>query len=120
LHWPVAPAGDGHRNGAVRKRSQLKTKRMGEEHYTKRETSAVMADPPLNDNGHTENWPRRFDVTVCRSQQRLYRFLLRRLPQGSPTRASGGTSIAWPSGWSEDRARAWRTEHHLIHPDVRD
>ena len=31
------PAGDGHRNGAVRKRSQLKTKTMGEEHYTKRD-----------------------------------------------------------------------------------
>jgi hypothetical protein len=31
-----APAGDGHRNGAVRKRSQLKTKVMGEEHFTKR------------------------------------------------------------------------------------
>jgi hypothetical protein len=31
-----APAGDNHRNGAVRKRSQLKTKVMGEEHYTKR------------------------------------------------------------------------------------
>jgi hypothetical protein len=31
-----APAGDGHRNGAVRKRTQLKTKVMGEEHYTKR------------------------------------------------------------------------------------
>jgi hypothetical protein len=31
-----APAGDGHRNGAVRKRSQLKTKTMGEEHFTKR------------------------------------------------------------------------------------
>jgi hypothetical protein len=31
-----APAGDNHRNGAVRKRSQLKTKMMGEEHYTKR------------------------------------------------------------------------------------
>ncbi len=31
-----APAGDGHRNGAVRKRTQLKTKMMGEEHYTKR------------------------------------------------------------------------------------
>src|SRR5690348_1232358 len=30
------PAGDGHRNGAVRKRSQLKTKMMGEEHFTKR------------------------------------------------------------------------------------
>jgi hypothetical protein len=31
-----APAGDGHRKGAVRKRSQLKTKVMGEEHFTKR------------------------------------------------------------------------------------
>jgi hypothetical protein len=32
-----APAGDGHRNGAVRKRSQLKTRVMGEEHFTKRD-----------------------------------------------------------------------------------
>ena len=31
-----APAGDGHRNGAVKKRTQLKTKIMGEEHATKR------------------------------------------------------------------------------------
>ena len=31
-----APAGDHHRNGAVRKRTQLKTKVMGEEQYTKR------------------------------------------------------------------------------------
>ena len=31
-----APAGDNHRNGAVRKRTQLKTKTMGEEHFTKR------------------------------------------------------------------------------------
>jgi len=30
------PAGDRHRNGAVRKRSQIKTKIEGEEHYTKR------------------------------------------------------------------------------------
>lgn len=30
------PTGDGHRNGAVRKRSQLKTKIAGEEHWTKR------------------------------------------------------------------------------------
>ncbi len=30
------PAGDGHRNGAVRKRSQFKTEIEGEEHYTKR------------------------------------------------------------------------------------
>ena len=34
-----APAGDGHRNGAVRKRAQLETKVMGEEHYTKRDKS---------------------------------------------------------------------------------
>ena len=32
-----APTGDGHRNGAVCKRSQLKTKVMGEEHFTKRD-----------------------------------------------------------------------------------
>lgn len=31
-----APTGDGHRNGAVRKRTQLKTEVMGEEHFTKR------------------------------------------------------------------------------------
>ena len=31
-----APAGDGHRNGSVRKRTQLKTKMEGEEHWTKR------------------------------------------------------------------------------------
>jgi hypothetical protein len=31
-----APAGDEHRNGAVRKRTQLKTKLMGEDRYTKR------------------------------------------------------------------------------------
>ena len=31
-----APAGDRHRNGAVPKRSQLKTKVTGEEHFTKR------------------------------------------------------------------------------------
>ena len=31
-----APAGDNHRQGAVRKRTQLKTKTMGEEHFTKR------------------------------------------------------------------------------------
>jgi hypothetical protein len=30
------PAGDGRRIGAVRKRSQLKTKVEGEEHWTKR------------------------------------------------------------------------------------
>jgi hypothetical protein len=31
------PAGDDHRNGAVRKRSQLKTSIEGEEHWTKRD-----------------------------------------------------------------------------------
>jgi hypothetical protein len=31
------PKGDGRRIGAVKKRSQLKTKIMGEEHYTKRD-----------------------------------------------------------------------------------
>ena len=39
------PAGDGHRNGAVKDRSQLKTPVMGEERYTKRdgETGEFMA-----------------------------------------------------------------------------
>ena len=32
-----APAGDGQRKGAVRKRTQLKTKVMGEARYTKRD-----------------------------------------------------------------------------------
>jgi hypothetical protein len=31
------PAGDGHRIGAVKKRSQLKTKMQGAEHFTKRD-----------------------------------------------------------------------------------
>ena len=31
------PASDGHRNGAVRDRSQVKTEIMGEEHFTKRD-----------------------------------------------------------------------------------
>jgi hypothetical protein len=30
------PTGDGHRKGAVRKRTQLKTEIEGEEHFTKR------------------------------------------------------------------------------------
>jgi hypothetical protein len=34
------PAGDGHRNGAVRKRSQLKTAIEGEEHFTKRDKTS--------------------------------------------------------------------------------
>lgn len=31
------PAGDGHRNGAIRKRSQLETKIEGEDQWTKRD-----------------------------------------------------------------------------------
>jgi hypothetical protein len=31
-----APAGDGHRNGAVRKRTQIKTEVVGEDNFTKR------------------------------------------------------------------------------------
>jgi hypothetical protein len=34
------PAGDGHRNGAVRKRSQLKTKIGGEPQWTKRDKTS--------------------------------------------------------------------------------
>jgi hypothetical protein len=33
------PVGDGRTSGAVKKRSQLKTKMMGEEHCTKRDKS---------------------------------------------------------------------------------
>jgi hypothetical protein len=32
------PPPDGHRVGAVRKRSQVKSQTMGEEHWTKRDT----------------------------------------------------------------------------------
>jgi hypothetical protein len=32
-----APTGDGHRNGAVRKRTQLKTRIEGQERWTKRD-----------------------------------------------------------------------------------
>jgi len=34
-----APTGDNHRNGAVRKRTQLKGKTMGETAFTKRDKS---------------------------------------------------------------------------------
>ncbi|MCU1483208.1 MAG: hypothetical protein JWO50_867 [Candidatus Kaiserbacteria bacterium] len=34
------PAGDGHRNGAVRDRSQLKAQVMGEETFVKRDTTS--------------------------------------------------------------------------------
>jgi hypothetical protein len=34
------PVGDNARKGAVRKRSQLKTKMMGEAHWTKRDKSS--------------------------------------------------------------------------------
>lgn len=33
------PTGDGHRNGAVKDRSQLKTKVMGEDTFVKRDTA---------------------------------------------------------------------------------
>ena len=41
-----APAGDGHRNGAVKKRSQLEIEMDGEKHFTKRnkETGECMAN----------------------------------------------------------------------------
>ena len=46
-----APAGDGHRNGAVRKRSQLKTKVMGEEHFTKRSKTTGQFMAQKKDSG---------------------------------------------------------------------
>lgn len=44
------PAGDGHRNGAVRKRTQVKTKVMGESalpNATRRQASSSTKRPPL-------------------------------------------------------------------------
>lgn len=35
-----APTGDGHRNGAIRKRTQLKTPVMGETQFTKRDKNS--------------------------------------------------------------------------------
>jgi hypothetical protein len=35
-----APSGDGHRKGAVRKRSQVETKVMGEDRTTKRDKTS--------------------------------------------------------------------------------
>lgn len=47
-----APTGDGHRNGAVRKRTQLKTKIMGAEHATKRDTTnGQFLDQKADDSG---------------------------------------------------------------------
>lgn len=41
-----APSGDGHRNGSVKKRSQLETELDGEKHFTKRdkETGEFLAN----------------------------------------------------------------------------
>jgi hypothetical protein len=45
-----APPGDGQRKGMVKKRSQLKTKIMGEEHFTKRDrTSGQFMDQKADD-----------------------------------------------------------------------
>ena len=44
-----APPGDGHRQGAVKKRSQLKTKIAGEEHWTKRDKESGQFMDQKND-----------------------------------------------------------------------
>jgi hypothetical protein len=44
------PVGDGHRIGAVKKRSQLKTKMQGEEHYTKRDKTSGKFMAQKNDD----------------------------------------------------------------------
>ena len=45
------PVGDGHRIGAVKKRSQLKTKMIGKAHYTKRDkTSGEFMAQKKDDN----------------------------------------------------------------------
>jgi hypothetical protein len=46
-----APIGDGHRNGAVRKRTQLKTKVMGDEHFTKRNKKSGQFIAQKKDDG---------------------------------------------------------------------
>jgi len=46
-----APAGDGHRNGSVRKRSQLKTKTMGEKYFTKRSKTSGQFMAQKKDGG---------------------------------------------------------------------
>ena len=44
------PTGDNHRIGAVKKRSQLKTKMQGEEHFTKRDkTNGQFMDQKADD-----------------------------------------------------------------------
>jgi len=35
-----------------------------------------------------------------------------------PRILSDRTSIAWPSGWSEEQARTWRVEHDLTRPEA--
>jgi len=80
-----------------------------------------MADPLLNDNGHTENCPGNSTSPYADPNSAYIDFFCDDCHSfAEPRILSGGTSIAWPSGWSEDRARAWRTEHHLIPPDVGD
>jgi hypothetical protein len=62
-----APAGDGHRNGAVRKRSQLKTKVMGEEHFTKRSHATGQFMAQKKDEGKFKG-VRREDKTSSRNK----------------------------------------------------
>jgi hypothetical protein len=45
------PTGGNQRNGAVRKRSQIKTKVMGEEHYTKRSKKSGQFMAQKKDDG---------------------------------------------------------------------
>jgi hypothetical protein len=46
-----APAGDGQRQGAVKKRAQLKTKIEGEEHWTKRDKETGQFMDQKKDDG---------------------------------------------------------------------
>ena len=46
-----APTGDGHRNGEVRKRSQIKTKIMGEDRETKRDATSGQFMAQKKDGG---------------------------------------------------------------------
>jgi hypothetical protein len=56
-----APAGDGHRNGAVRKRSQIKTKVTGEEHFTKRSKATSQFTDQKKDDRSSRAYARSTD-----------------------------------------------------------
>ena len=63
-----APAGDGHRNGAVRKRAQVKTKVMGDEHFTKRSKTSGQFMAQKKDEGKFKGVRREGLTTSARNK----------------------------------------------------